>query len=118
VAQEQAAIAKEQAAIAHAVNQFLTEDVLRQADTRAQGYAGFAPNPNLTVREALERAADRIEERFKEQPHEEAAVRSSIGVALSELGGGGAGDTPPEAGGGLAQGHAGAGRSGHDHEHG
>src|SRR6516164_4605791 len=64
VAQEQAALAKEQEAIAQAVNHFLTEDVLRQADPRAQGYAGFTPNPNLTVREAVERAADRIGERF------------------------------------------------------
>jgi tetratricopeptide (TPR) repeat protein/tRNA A-37 threonylcarbamoyl transferase component Bud32 len=86
VAQEQAALAKEQEAIAQAVNHFLTEDVLRQADPRAQGYAGFTPNPNLTVREAVERAADRIGERFRDQPHEEAAVRCAIGVALLELG--------------------------------
>jgi len=78
--------ANEQAAIAKAVDDFLQEDLLRQASSYSQAEAGFAPDPDLTVRQALERAAERIEDRFKNQPLEEAAVRHSIGNALLGLG--------------------------------
>ena len=85
-ANEQEAIATEQAAIAQAINDFLQRDLLSQADSRSQAEARFAPNPNLTVREALERAAERINDRFKHQPLEEASVRSAIGNAFEGVG--------------------------------
>ncbi len=78
--------ADEQTAVARAVNDFLEEDLLRQADSRFQAEAHFTPDPNLTVRAALDRAAERIGERFKNQPLQEAGVRMAIGNALIGLG--------------------------------
>src|SRR5205814_1835271 len=74
--------ANEQAAIAEAVNDFLQQDLLSQASSYSQAKSGFKPDPNLTVREALERAAQRIDDRFKNHPLQEAAVRNAIGNAL------------------------------------
>jgi tetratricopeptide (TPR) repeat protein len=85
-ANEQAAKANEQTAIAQAVSDFLQRDLLRQAESLFQSDERFTPDPNLTVREALERAAARIGDRFKDQPLQEAAVRSSIGHALGGVG--------------------------------
>ncbi|HXJ57057.1 MAG TPA: serine/threonine-protein kinase [Verrucomicrobiae bacterium] len=78
--------ANEQAAIARAVNDFLQQDLLQQASSRSQAEARFSPDPNLTVREALERAAERSGDRFKDQPLQEAAVRMAIGNALGGVG--------------------------------
>jgi hypothetical protein len=78
--------ANEQAAIAKAVNDFLQQDLLEQADIRFQIAAGFTPDQNLTVRQALARAEKQIGIRFKDQPLEEAAVRTSIGMALTGVG--------------------------------
>ncbi len=78
--------ADEQAAIAKAVNDFLQNDLLRQADGRAQTDAKFKADANLTVREALERASLRIGERFKDQPLTELAIRLAIGDALRGVG--------------------------------
>jgi hypothetical protein len=78
--------ANEQSAITKAVNDFLMDDLLRQADSLSQAHAGFTPDPNLTVREALDRAANNIPEHFKQQPLQEAAVRMAIGDALRGVG--------------------------------
>ena len=78
--------ADEQAAIAQAVNEFVANDLIRQASTEAQADAGLPPNPNLTVREALHRAGEKIGDRFQDQPLVEAAVRSAIGDAFAGLG--------------------------------
>lgn len=78
--------ADQQAAIARAVSAFLQNDLLRQADSRAQAEANSAVDPNLTVREALERASRRIGDRFKDQPLTEAAIRMVIGDALQAVG--------------------------------
>ena len=86
---------QDQAIAARAVNDFLQEDLLGQADSYSQAEAGFTPDPNLTVREALERAAERIGDRFKDQPLQEAAVRMAIGNALARRRGGGARDSAP-----------------------
>jgi serine/threonine protein kinase/tetratricopeptide (TPR) repeat protein len=82
---EQRARATEQFEIANAVKSFLIEDLLGQADSGAQAQSGCTPNPDLTVREALERAAKRIS-RFKNQPLQEAGVRNAIGSSWSRLG--------------------------------
>jgi len=71
-------LADEQTAIAQAVNAFLQEDLLSQASSYGQADAGFRPDPDLTVREALERAAERIG-RFADHPMQEAAVQRTIG---------------------------------------
>jgi serine/threonine protein kinase/tetratricopeptide (TPR) repeat protein len=78
--------AARQAAIAKAVSDFLQEDLLRQASSFSQARSHFTADPNLTVRTALDRAAERIGDRFKGEPLQEAAVRSVIGEALTELG--------------------------------
>lgn len=78
-AQAEAKRADGEAAIAKAVNEFLVNDLLSQADSQAQADAKITPNPNLTVREALDRAGAKVGMRFKAQPLTEAAVRNAIG---------------------------------------
>jgi hypothetical protein len=79
--------AEQEAAIALAVNEFLQQDLLGQADTGNQPLAGAVErNPNITVRELLDRAAKAIEGRFAEQPQTEAAIRLTLGDAYRALG--------------------------------
>ncbi len=78
--------ADNEAAVAKAVSEFLRRDVLAQADPGTQADSGDAPNPNLTVREALDRAAEKIGGRFRDQPLVEATIRDTIGVSYSRLG--------------------------------
>ena len=70
---------------ARAVNDFLQNDLLAQAGARAQASAGIQPDPNLTVRTALDRAAARIAGRFDSQPGVEASIRRTIGTAYLDL---------------------------------
>jgi eukaryotic-like serine/threonine-protein kinase len=74
--------AEKQSAIAQAVNDFLQKDLLAQASTFKQS----RPDPDLKVRTALDRAAQNIEGKFKDQPEVEAAIRNTIGEAYSDLG--------------------------------
>jgi len=74
--------AKQQSAIAQAVNDFLQKDLLAQASSFKQS----RPDPDMKVRTALDRAAQNIEGKFKDQPEVEAAIRSTIGEAYSDLG--------------------------------
>ena len=78
-ARAEARRSSEQEAIAQAVTDFLLRDLLLPEEV-------LELNPNLTVREALARAAERIGDRFKEQPLVRAAVQLAIGVALSRVG--------------------------------
>jgi hypothetical protein len=74
-----------EAAIARAVNDFLQEDLLGQV-TSVPGFSeAFAGDPHLTVREALDRAAAKIGDRFQNQPLVEAAIRMTIGNAYKQL---------------------------------
>ena len=73
--------AKEEAAIATAVNDFLRNDLLAEA----------APDKNarakkVTVEEVLGRAAARIAGKFAQQPRVEAAIRQTIGDTYRALG--------------------------------
>jgi serine/threonine protein kinase/tetratricopeptide (TPR) repeat protein len=79
-------MARSDAAIAKAVNEFLLSDLLRQADSHMQAKAEVTPNPDLKVREALDRAAEKVGTRFSNQPLTEAAVRSIIGNTYGGLG--------------------------------
>jgi eukaryotic-like serine/threonine-protein kinase len=74
--------AEKQSAIAQAVSDFLQKDLLAQASTFKQS----RPDPDMKVRSALDRAAQNIEGKFKDQPEVEAAIRSTIGEAYSDLG--------------------------------
>jgi serine/threonine protein kinase len=75
-----------EAAIARAVNDFLQRDVLRQVESVPQFTDEFGGDANLTVKEALDRAAAKIGERFRDQPLVEAAIRVVIGEAYGSLG--------------------------------
>jgi serine/threonine-protein kinase len=78
--------ADEEAAIARAVSEFLRNDLLGQADPRAQSGGAQSPVRNVTLRTILDRAAARIPGRFREQPLVEAAIRETIGSAYHGLG--------------------------------
>jgi tetratricopeptide (TPR) repeat protein/predicted Ser/Thr protein kinase len=80
---------KEQADIALAVNDFLQKDLLGQADIANQPLlvGGVAErNPDVTVRELLDRAARDAGEKFADQPLTEASIRLTIGDAYRALG--------------------------------
>ena len=70
---------------AKAVNDFLTNDLLAQADVARQS-PGATVDPDLKVRTALDRAADRIGGRFGAQPEVEASIRGTIGQTYRGLG--------------------------------
>jgi len=72
--------AERQAAIAGEVNAFLN-DMLAEANPRNNQQA-----IDLTVRETLDQAAERIDGRFDGEPEVEAALRKTIGWAYSNLG--------------------------------
>jgi tetratricopeptide (TPR) repeat protein len=75
-----------QAAIASAVNAFLLEDLLGQADAFSLAPDEMGQNTALTIREALDSSAARIGDRFRGQPLVEAAIRTTIGNAYHRLG--------------------------------
>jgi non-specific serine/threonine protein kinase/serine/threonine-protein kinase len=70
---------------ARAVNEFLQHDLLAQASAYKQGQPNTKPDPNLTVRTALDRAAARVEGKFAKQPLVEASIRYTIGSAYIDL---------------------------------
>jgi hypothetical protein len=78
--------AKEQAAIAQAVLDFLQHDLLRQADMGQQPGGDVPRDPNVKVRTLLDRAAKTLDGKFAEQPQIEAVLRLTIGDAYGALG--------------------------------
>ena len=78
--------ANQEAAVAKAVADFLQNDLLAQASAYNQSRPNTKPDPNLTVRTALDRAAARIEGKFATQPVVEASIRHTIGAAYIDLG--------------------------------
>jgi tetratricopeptide (TPR) repeat protein len=76
--------AAEEADIAGAFGAFLQDDLLGQADVANQNPGGR--DPNVTVRQLLDRAAGRIDRRFRGRGRTEAAVRYTIGAAYFALG--------------------------------
>ncbi len=87
-ARAEAGEARRQAAIAEAVNEFLNDDVLAAAAPSARKGQG----KDVTVREVLAAAAERLDEdakpggRFAREPLVEASVRSTIGETYYRLG--------------------------------
>jgi eukaryotic-like serine/threonine-protein kinase len=86
LAVEQKKRAATEAATAAAVNNFLQNDLLAQASNATQATPDSKPDPNLTVRMALDRAATRVEGKFTNQPLVEAAIRQTLGHTYSDLG--------------------------------
>jgi tetratricopeptide (TPR) repeat protein len=70
----------DEAAVARAINDFLLTGLLNQADIANQAFGSDLPSRNrkVTIRELLDRAAKRIEGRFKDQPKTEAMIRQTI----------------------------------------
>jgi non-specific serine/threonine protein kinase/serine/threonine-protein kinase len=71
---------------ARAIADFLRNDVLAQASAKTQAGANTNPDPDLRVRTALDRAAERIGDRFAGQPLLEASIRRTIGETYIDLG--------------------------------
>lgn len=78
--------ANREAAVAQAVNDFLQNDLLAQASAAKQSGPKTKPDPDLKVRTALDRAAQRIKGKFGKEPQVEAAIRNTVGMAYTGLG--------------------------------
>jgi tetratricopeptide (TPR) repeat protein len=79
-------VATTEAATTEAVNDFLQKDLLAQASASNQARPDTKPDPDLKVRTALDRAAARIEDKFKGQPLVEASIRQTMGNTYRDLG--------------------------------
>jgi hypothetical protein len=82
--QQTRANAIEQEALA--INNFLQNDLLAQASPNNQSGRTAEADPDLKVRTALDRAANRIAGKFDRQPNVEAAIRYTIGRTYLDLG--------------------------------
>ena len=78
--------ARREAAVAQAVNDFLQNDLLAQASASAQAERGVKPDPNITVRTVLDRAAQQVDGKFDTQPEVEVALRNTMAAAYIDLG--------------------------------
>jgi serine/threonine protein kinase/Tfp pilus assembly protein PilF len=78
--------ANKEGAAAQAVNDFLQNDMLAQASAANQSGPTAKPDPDLKVRTALDRAAQRISGKFDRQPEVEASIRNTIGWTYMDLG--------------------------------
>ena len=74
--------AESEAATATALNEFVKGDLLSQASSHVQAGPATKPDPDLKVRTALDRAAEKIGKRFADQPIIEASIQHTIGEAL------------------------------------
>lgn len=72
--------AREEKAIADAVNKFLRNDLLRQASPFSE------PDRSITLRAVLDKAAGVVKARFGDQPPVEAALQHTIGNTYKDLG--------------------------------
>lgn len=79
-------VAVTESATAKAINDFLQNDLLAQASASVQTRPDRKPDPNLKVRTALDRAAERITGKFDRQPLVEASIRQTIGRTYRDLG--------------------------------
>ena len=73
------------AAIAKAVNDFLQADLLGEVASAPHRDQDTGGDVYLTVKEALDRAAAHIGQRFQDQPLVEAAIRTTIGASYGNL---------------------------------
>ena len=78
--------ADKESGTAKAVNDFLQNDLLAQAGASIQARADRKPDPDLKVRTALDRAAQRINGKFVNEPLVEASIRGTIGITYRRLG--------------------------------
>jgi tetratricopeptide (TPR) repeat protein len=77
--------AAEEAAIADAINEFLTEDLLRQADVwKAEAHA--SPNRDVRLLEIVDRASGNVDAKFAGQPLVAAKIHLTVGSVYAGLG--------------------------------
>ena len=86
VALEERDRANAEADTERAIDSFLRNDLLGQANPVIQSRVDTTADPNLTVRAALDRAAVQISTAFKDKPIVEAAVQETLGNAYVQLG--------------------------------
>jgi tetratricopeptide (TPR) repeat protein len=79
-AEQETKRANTEAAIAKAVNEFINDDLLSRSDPHNE------PERHLELRTVLDRASDKIEGRFPDQPLVEAAIRMTLGRTYEALG--------------------------------
>ena len=79
-------VAASEAAVAKAVNEFLRNDLLGLAGAEPQLTAGMKPNPDLKLVTLLERALDRVDKRFAEQPRVKARLQATLSKAFESIG--------------------------------
>jgi len=78
--------ARSEAAIASAIRDFLQQDLLGMADADSLLAADMTPDPNVKLRTVVDRAAERIDEHFGDQPLVEAPIRQTLGSTYLRLG--------------------------------
>jgi tetratricopeptide (TPR) repeat protein len=78
--------ARREAAVAQAVNDFLQNDLLAQASAENQLDESAQADPNITVRMLLDRAAQRMDGKFANQPEVKIALHITMGAAYRDLG--------------------------------
>lgn len=79
--------ADSEAAISRTVGDFLQNDLLAQASPNVQAGPSTSPDPNLTIREVLDRASNRVNEKLANQPPAvRAAIEHTLGSTYLELG--------------------------------
>ena len=78
--------ANRESAVSQAVSDFLQNDLLAQASAANQSGLSAKPDPDLKVRTALDRAAQRIAGKFDREPEVEAAIRDTVGNTYRGLG--------------------------------
>ena len=78
--------AQEAEAESKAVNDFLQQDLLRQAGTDTQADEGLKVDPNITLRQVVDRAAARLDNRFTNQPLVEASIRMTLAEIYDVMG--------------------------------
>jgi serine/threonine protein kinase len=86
VSTREAVVAHRSEQTAQAVVDFLQNDLLAQASASNQSSPSTKPDPDLKVRSALDRAAERIAGKFDKQPEVEASIRDVIGETYDDLG--------------------------------
>src|SRR4029077_3504707 len=86
VARRQRDRADAEAAVARAVNQFLQDDLLSQANPESQGGVETKPDPDVKALTLLDRAAAKVEKRLADQPLVESTIQKTIGKAYYGLG--------------------------------
>jgi eukaryotic-like serine/threonine-protein kinase len=78
--------AEAEAEISRTVRNFVQQDLLAQASAYNHASLLSRPDPDLKVRTALDRAAEKIGDRFTGQPLVEASIRQTVGETYYQLG--------------------------------